>query len=149
MNNLRLLSGSTSLSSRDELAISTYKGELTTRNVVKGIKRIKEAFPTMPPGFYDVLSERIKANGFTDERFQDAISHVIDNCHYPTPTIAQFISFDKKVKMFTYGQMLKMFDESGMSPEFWNGYKMFKFSDKPKPVWIHLNDVQQYNITEK
>lgn len=117
--------------------------------MVKNIAVIKKSFPGLPLGFYDILMDRLRANNFSDERLNDSVNYVIDTCTYHTPTIAQFISFDKKVRMFTYGQMLKMFDESGMSPEFWNGYKMFKFSYKPKPVWIHLNDVQQYNITEK
>jgi len=36
---------------------------------------------------------------------------VIDNCIYPTPTIAQFISFDKKIKIYDYLQFLELNDE--------------------------------------
>jgi len=80
--------------------ISIYKGKLTQQSVLKNIAIIKKAFPLLPLDFYDVFIDRIKANGFTDERLTDAVNHVIDTCPYPTPTIANFISFDKKISCF-------------------------------------------------
>jgi len=124
--------------------ISIYKGELTTKNVVKCVSKIKKAFPTLPADFYDVFSERIKDNGFTDERLQDAINNVIDNCIYPVPTIANFISFDKRIKVFTYDEMVKKCNESG--PETWNSYKGVLLPGNVKKVWIHVNDIEKYKI---
>lgn len=57
--------------------------------------KVSQAFPTLPEPFYDLLCERIKEHGFTDERLKKSVNYVIDHCIYPTPTIAQFISFDK------------------------------------------------------
>ena len=68
--------------------------KLTKQCLTRGIVVIKKAFPSLPKSFYEIFIERLKANGFTDEKLNKAINHVIDNCKYPTPTIANFISFD-------------------------------------------------------
>ena len=114
--------------------------------MIENIAKIKFAFPSLPLEFYDVLSDRIKAQGFSDARLQDAVNHVIDTCHYPTPTIADFISFDKKFKVFTHEEMLKKLDDYGQDKKFWDSYKSIKLPNRPKRVWIHVNDIAQYNI---
>jgi hypothetical protein len=129
--------------------ISLYKGNIISdESIVRYSVKIRKAFPSLPPGFYDILLEMAKEEGFTDERFRDAVHHVIKTCIYPTPSIAQFISFDKRVQTFTYEQMLKKLDESGGSLKFWDNYKAFKFKNNARRVYIHVNDVQQFNITE-
>ncbi len=95
----------------DYCEISSYKGELTEKCMIESATKIKIAFPSLPVQFYDLLTQRIKDKGFSDERLSDAVNHVIDNCIYPTPTIAQFLSYDKNIKIYTYDQMLKMNDE--------------------------------------
>jgi hypothetical protein len=59
------------------------------------MEKIKNSFPSLSAGFYDILCDRLKANNFTDEKLQNAVNHVIDTCIYPIPTIANFISFNK------------------------------------------------------
>lgn len=58
--------------------------------------RLQTTFPSLPIGFYQILNERIVANGITNERLIKAVNHVIDTCHYPTPTVADIIDFDRK-----------------------------------------------------
>ena len=130
------------------MSVSAYKDNSTTQGLINGITRIKKAFPSLPIEFYEILKERIQSKGFTDKRFADAVNSVIDTCVYPTPTIAQFISWDKRIPMFTYEQICKKFDESGLGAKFWTYYKSLQFNDKATRVWIHVNDVEQYNITE-
>jgi hypothetical protein len=60
------------------------------------MSRIKKAFPTLPVEFYDILCERLKAKGFTDERLLATVNGVIDTCKYPTPTVAHFMTFDEE-----------------------------------------------------
>jgi hypothetical protein len=124
--------------------ISIYKGELTLNNIAQCTARIKKSFPALPVGFYEVFAERIKANGFTDDRLQDAVANVIDTCPYPTPTIANFISFDKTIKIYHYHQMIKMADELGK--EIWNSYMPVKFPDRAKLVWVHVDDIKKYHF---
>ncbi len=131
-------------------AMSMYNGStVTDQSIVRYSLKIRHAFPSLPPEFYGVLLEMVKEEGFTEERFRDAVHHVIKNCVYPTPTVAQFISFDKRVPVFTYDQMLKKLDESGMGMKFWENYKSFQFKDLAVKVWIHVNNVKQYNISEE
>jgi hypothetical protein len=106
--------------------------------------KIKKAFPSLPEGFYEVFSNRLKENGFNDDRLRDAVNHVIDTCPYPTPTIANFISFDQKIEINTYEAMLKKCNELGGN--FWSNYTPIKFPDREKPVWIRNDDVKKYHI---
>lgn len=124
--------------------ISLYIGVLSTKNVIHNIAKIKKAFPSLPEGFYEIFSDRIKANCFTDQRLMDAVTHVIDTCVYPTPTIAQFISFDKRVKVYKYHEIIKMVD--GGDPDAFKRYKRIELDGLPEAVWIHINDIAKYNL---
>lgn len=127
--------------------ISLYAGKLTTQGVIVNVAKIKMAFPALPLEFYDILSERVKAKGFSDQRFIDAVLHVIDTCPYPTPTISNFISYDRTIKVYNYEEMLKKAGEFGT--EIWNSYKCLKFKNRGKKVWVHVDDVKMYNLTDE
>ena len=144
MKRLRESSQSNSELTRYENEISIYRGELTTPCVIKNIARVKAAFPSLPKEFYKAFSERIIDNNFNDDRLRDAVNHVIDTCVYPIPTIAQFISFDKKFKVYHYEDMLKKANEFG--PGAWGSYKVVKFPDREKIVWVHVDDIKMYNL---
>jgi hypothetical protein len=121
--------------------VSIYRGPLTARVIVESAAKIKKAFPTLPIGFYQVFDERLKENNFTDSRLTDAVNHVIDTCIYPTPTIANFISFDKRVKVYTYSQYCKLCDEGDGK-----NYQPVAINGNTKPVWAHINDINQFNL---
>lgn len=105
------------------------------------------------PGFFEVFSEALVNNGFSDSRLQDATSHVIENCVYPAPTIAQFISWDKRIKVVSYEEMLNKLNELGgdkiAGKIFESQYKPIKFPNREKTVWVHVDDVKMYNIKSK
>lgn len=125
--------------------ISVYKGELTPVCLAENVVKIKKAFPILPKEFFDVLEERIFENGFSNERLIDAVNNAIDNCIFPTPTIAQFIGYDKKIKLYTYNQVLEMNQE--LSGKAFNFYKAVKVQEGQKtPVYVHVNDVEKYNL---
>ena len=63
---------------------------------MESMNQVKKAFPTLPAEFYDILCERLKAKGFTDERLIAVVEGVIDSCKYPTPTVAHFMTFDEE-----------------------------------------------------
>ena len=85
-----------------------------------------------------------KEEKFTDERFRDSVHCVIKTCIYPTPTIAQFISFDKRVKVFKYPEIVKMVEDG--DPNAFDRYQRIQMEGLPEAVWIHINDVAKYNI---
>lgn len=127
--------------------ISIYKGSLSTPCVIQNTAKIKNSFPALPEGFYEIFSERILDCGFTDDRLNDAVNNVIDTCVYPTPTIAQFISFDKRVKVFKYPEIVKMVEDG--DPKAFDRYKRIVMEGLPEAVWIHINDIKKYNIKSR
>ncbi len=68
--------------------------ELTKHCIAESFLKIKSAFPDLLEGFYSVLADRIKSNEFTDDRLIKAVNHVIDNCKYSKPSVADFISVE-------------------------------------------------------
>ena len=80
-------------------------------------------------------------------RFVNAINHVIDTCKYPTPTIADFIGYDKQIKLYSYDEMLVKINFAGNSVSFpWDNYKPVKFMDREKLVWVHNDDIRKYKL---
>ena len=89
-----------------ELALSLYSDTCATPDeIAKSIKRLRAAFPKMGNGFFDVLYERLVKNGFTGQRLEDAVNHVIDGFQYKELNVADVVSFDKRAKLHTYNQM--------------------------------------------
>lgn len=123
--------------------LSIYRGELTTQGIIRGVATIKKAFPALPLEFYDILTDRIRAAGFTDQRLQDAVHCVVDHCIFPQPTVAQFISYDQRIRVYTYEEMLVK-GHQGLWDE--DTYKAIQLRGMPKKVWIHVNDIAKYNI---
>jgi hypothetical protein len=124
--------------------ISIYAGQLSPKCLLECIATIKKAFPALPVEFYDILCDRIEANGFSNERLIDAVNFVIDNCPYPTPTIYNFISYDRKYKFYTYDQIIKYNDEH---PGIWNSYRAVKLPDRKNPVFVHSDDIERFKLT--
>lgn len=58
--------------------------------------------------FFNLLSERVVANGFSNERLKDAINHILDNFQYKELVISDIIKFDRKVKLYTYSEVVNM-----------------------------------------
>ena len=103
------------------------------------------AFPALDSNFYDILSDRLFANKYCNERLNKAVEHVIDTCEYPTPTIAKFISFDKHIKLYNYKQMHDLRDEVGQHI-FEKFYKTVRIAGLDKPMWANINDIEKYNL---
>lgn len=81
---------------------------LTDTCIAISLKRLKEAFPKMQPAFFNLLSERIIANGFSDKRLSDAVNNVIDNFEYKELNVSDIIKYDRKVKLHTYKEAAAM-----------------------------------------
>ncbi len=91
--------------------ISIYQnGQLTKESFAKDTARILQAFPKMPIEMFNLLKDRFKENNFTDERLKDSVSHVIDTYQGwdKLPNIANFIQFDKKIKIYTNQELLEI-----------------------------------------
>lgn len=89
----------------DGCYLSVYNDEQTMKGIVCAIARIKQAFPNLEEGFYNILTDRVKEKGLTDSQIMDAVNNVIDTCEYPTPVIGKFLNFDKKQRLYTYNEL--------------------------------------------
>ena len=69
------------------------------------VKKLSVAYPNQSRDFFLLMTERMLANGFTRRRCEDAINFIIDSNPYGRISIADVIKFDKKRKLYTYGQM--------------------------------------------
>ena len=72
---------------------------LTQLVIASNIAKLRIVFPSLAPGFYDILVDRLQSKRFSDSEFIYVTNHVIDNCKYPQPTIADFINYDKDREM--------------------------------------------------
>jgi len=128
--------------------ISVYSGSLTPEVLLQQIIRAKVAFPMLTDQYFDLLRERLDAHGFSDARLRDAVNYVIDNFKWSSPpAIANFISFDRTFKIYTYEEILKKGNEFGQGV--WDNYRAVKFKGRPKKVWVHVNDVELYGLKDE
>jgi len=124
--------------------VSVYRGELSQKELVRNAAKVKAAFPALPPEFFQILIERLKAKGFCDSRMIDAVNNVIDSCPYPTPTLANFLSYDKNVKLYTYQQFISLVTEHKASFETYTKVKCNGIL-----LYVSKADKQRYNIPDE
>lgn len=89
--------------------MSVYSGEIVEKHeLLANIKRLQVSFPEQAPEFFNVLAERVIANGFTADRLDDAVNWVIDNFAYKKINISDIIRFDRMIKLYTYPEVAEM-----------------------------------------
>lgn len=137
-------SGQRLLQANDHFEISAYGGAITPEGRAVAVKKIKDTFPNLTGGFHDVLAQRVTELKISDTRFNDAVNYVIDNCVYPTPTIANFISYDKKIKLYNYPQFQKLNDEMHMQAGKY--YKAVRIEGLDKPMYASNKDILEFNL---
>lgn len=103
--------------------------------------KLKEAFPDLSTGFFDMLQDRLKANNFNDQRLEYAINKVIDECIYPKPTIAQIIQHDKTIKTYSYNEVLEIHNKTGNAFKF---YRPVKIDNNIR--YMELDNIEKYGF---
>lgn len=88
--------------------MTIYDDSLSERGLVENIKKLQVVFARQPKEFFNVLTERIIANGFTDKRLTDAVNYVIDNFEYKELNVSDIIKFDKKIKLYNHSEATHM-----------------------------------------
>ena len=99
-----------------------------------GIVKLKRAFPRLSEGWYITLEEMLDEEGFTDQRFNDAVLNLIKTCNYPEPTIANILSFDRLAKIWTYDEALTFSNDFSTERrrKFWDGLEIY---DQKRKLW--------------
>ncbi|MDR2858938.1 MAG: hypothetical protein LBV64_00900 [Mediterranea sp.] len=93
----------------DNFELSLYSDKQVEPNsIAVQMARLKASFPKMGELFFDILAERIVSNGFTEKRLKDAVNQVIDSFQYKELNISDIIKFDRRIKLYTYSQVCKM-----------------------------------------
>lgn len=117
--------------------ISLYKDEPANDELIKqSCEKLSYAFPQLEKGFYAIFIDRIKDKKMTCKQLKDAVNHVIDTCVYPTPTIANFTNFDKKMKLYNYAQLSEFLCKGEVVKDF----EKFYVEGIKKPFWIRLSE---------
>lgn len=101
------------------------------------------AFPTLPNATIELILERAKEKGFSDQRLTDAVNQVIDTCRYPNPKPADFLSFDKRVKIITYSELTDAVAKGTATFEEYN-----RIVINGKGFWIRTVDKELHNIPD-
>lgn len=127
----------------NEKSLSIYVGDLNLKTVLQQNIRIAKAFPQLHEGFYEILNQRLRENQFTDKRLVDAVNHVIDTCQYPTPTTANFISYDKCVEVLTHNDLLKQLSDDR---KVFDRYEVVRIPEIDKPRYILKDDIIKYGF---
>lgn len=90
-------------------SISVYDGEKLGRvEIEQATNRLAIAFPDMRKEFFVLLTEFIIKEGFTKERLSDAVNNVIATFKYKEINISDIISYDKRVKLYTYSEVTSL-----------------------------------------
>ena len=130
----------------EDVEVSVYKQnqKVTPENLVKQIIRIKAAFPKLPPSYFQVFQDEIFETGMSDKKLVDSVSHVIHNCEYPEPTMANFFKFDKLIKIYDYNQFIKMNDDrQGRAREF---YAPIQVAWSDSVHYANKKDIAKYHL---
>ncbi|MDH7604728.1 MAG: hypothetical protein QHH13_07510 [Melioribacter sp.] len=114
-----------------------YENKISEKVLVEQIARLLVAFPKLEPQMLELLKERFKANNFCDQRIIDAVNYVIDNYtgYDKLPSIADFIRYDKKVKTYTYSELLAKHKDS-----YYYGAKYDPIANE----YIYLKEINRY-----
>ena len=126
--------------------MSVYRPEQTTLCIIEQVKKIKLAFPSLPAGFYDILTDRIRDLKLPDEQLIDAVNNLIDTCIYPNPTIASILSWDRRIKLYTYRDIVQLVNQYGRNV--WDNYKRVIIDGQDK-FFCSLDDIEKYELTVK
>lgn len=125
-----------------ENSLSLFKGKLTLKTVIEQNIKIAKAFPELNDSWFELFNERIKENGFTDERLIEAVKFVIDTFHYKNPNIANFISYDKRIELLTERELTLKADKEGISIR-----KLYELVDiDGKPYYTLKSNIGKYGL---
>lgn len=140
----------------DSREVSIYTGELTPKAVSENFARIRIVWPELfnhattkeTEEFTKIFGERLRANNFSDEKFRDAVNYVFDNYKAWTrkPQIADFVSFDKTIPVFTQIELLDKYRlEIGIGNNPINRY--YTYVDiNGIPYYVRNEDAIKYNL---
>ena len=100
--------------SDEHCQVSIYHrgAKATQEQLTRNIAKLEMAFPKMQRDFFKILLERIDANNFSNKRLENAVNYVIDKFQYKELNVADIISWDRKINIYTYEQICNLIHKS-------------------------------------
>lgn len=135
------------LENSKENKLSIYeRGKVSAESFALGTKLIKGSKPELPDPWYEVLEVMLDQNGFTDQRFKDAVAVMISTCPYPKPSHAEILSYDKLIDVYTWDELLKNVKDA--APDFRKKYlenfvRIIHYSEER---WVKKEDAIKYKL---
>lgn len=80
------------------------------------------------------LSRAVARKKMTAKQLEDAVDHLVDNCRYPRFSIADIVSYDRKVRLYSHAECCEMCSH-GVSWDF-DTVKV-----EGKTFWVKKSDV--------
>jgi len=81
-------------------------GKVSAESYAQGAKLIRGSKPKLSTGWYEILEIMLDQDGFTDQKFKDAVQVMISTCPYPEPSHADILSYDKFIDAYTWEELL-------------------------------------------
>jgi hypothetical protein len=108
------------------------------------ILKVLTAFPTMQKGQVQMLVEMMIDEGFTRQRAIESVFHVVKTYEGwdKNPNIANFIQWDKRIKVYTYGELSTRHDKGELV---FSDYEPIDLGHD-KPRFAKSDDVAKYNL---
>ena len=102
------------IQTNDCCQVSIYhKGKKATQEqLTRNIAKLEMAFPKMQGEFFKILLDRLDANNFSNKRLENAVNYVIDKFQYKELNVADVISWDRKINIYTYSQICNLIQKS-------------------------------------
>ena len=114
----------------DKLYLSHYTGDqLDYKTILEQADRLNDFFPRLTAGYFERFRERLTelSNKFTNQKLIDAVNNMIDTYEYEFPPFARIIKFDKRSRLYTRDEILKMQEED---INIWDKVESKKINDK-------------------
>lgn len=91
-----------------------------------------------------LIIDRMIANGFTCRRAMDAVAHVLDTYDRwdKSPSVADFINYDRRIKTKSYGELVKAASEGTAS---WDDYRPIDVGNEV-PRWAKIDDIEKHQL---
>jgi hypothetical protein len=124
-------------------SLTIYKDGILKASVfTESIALLKKAFPKLTKGWYEILRDRAKDKGFTNERFKAAVLNCIDTCKYPEPTVAMILDYDQRIEMLTWYEVAEK--EKSFGKSIWDYYETVDI--KEICYYARKEDVIKYQL---
>ena len=122
--------------------VSIYTDALVTdETIAEQFAILHSVYPDLHAGFFSVLFDAVKEQGFTEQRLKQAVKHVISTVEYPSFTPAKILGFDMKYKLYSHSEMLNEINDFRATAK-----DFAKVKRNGRVYWVKQSDKVMYNI---